>query len=122
MDADGSDATQLTRGDGSASDAAWSPDGTRIAFSRCRRTCDVYVIDADGTRERRLTNGEQPKLITRCFCGEIRKADDDKCRECLTADFESPTRRVVRGPQPGCEFCGIAQRFGRVIFCRCMCE
>jgi Tol biopolymer transport system component len=60
MNPDGSGATQLTRGDGAASDAAWSPDGRRIAFTRCRGSCHVYVIDADGTGERRLTNGEPP--------------------------------------------------------------
>lgn len=60
MDPNGSGATQLTRGDGSASDAAWSPDGRRIAFTRCRGSCHVYAINADGTGERRLTNGEPP--------------------------------------------------------------
>lgn len=26
----------------------------------------------------------------------------------------------LKSPKPDCEFCGIAQRFGRVIYCRCM--
>jgi TolB protein len=60
MNPDGSAAAQLTRGQGAASDAAWSPDGTRIAFTRCRGSCDVYVINADGTGERRLTRGDPP--------------------------------------------------------------
>ncbi|MDQ5808603.1 MAG: hypothetical protein M3320_08010, partial [Actinomycetota bacterium] len=51
-----------------AGEPAWSPDGSRIAFATTRdrngRTCfhectpnrEVYVIRADGTGERRLTN------------------------------------------------------------------
>jgi WD40 repeat protein len=36
---------------------AWSPDGTRIAFASARAgNYDIYVIDADGTNERRLTS------------------------------------------------------------------
>ncbi|MEP6978218.1 MAG: hypothetical protein ABI948_09210 [Thermoleophilia bacterium] len=35
---------------------AWSPDGSRVAFLSARSSgSDVYVIDADGTHERRLT-------------------------------------------------------------------
>jgi Tol biopolymer transport system component len=46
---------------------AWSPDGTRIAFTGTTICCysrygptylnDVYVVDAEGTLERRLTSG-----------------------------------------------------------------
>jgi len=37
---------------------AWSPDGTRIAFVSVRNgdAADVYVMNADGTGERRLTD------------------------------------------------------------------
>lgn len=40
-------------------DAAWSSDGTRLAFSTNRfdaRTYDIAVMDADGSRIRRLTD------------------------------------------------------------------
>ena len=37
-----------------ATNPAWSPDGTRIAFSDGR---DVYSIGADGTRAEQLTAG-----------------------------------------------------------------
>jgi Tol biopolymer transport system component len=40
--------------------AAWSPDGTRILFTRYSLDApwlaDVFVVNADGTHERRLTH------------------------------------------------------------------
>lgn len=50
MDADGSDVTLLV--DGGADDPDWSPDGGRIAFQRAG---DIWIVDADGTGETRLT-------------------------------------------------------------------
>ena len=52
MTADGSGATRLTRHHGEDLSPAWSPDGARIVFSRDRR---IHVMNADGTRVRRLT-------------------------------------------------------------------
>ena len=48
--------------DEEASSPAWSPDGRRIAFMRISwrpgRTCvDIYVMNADGGGERKLTSG-----------------------------------------------------------------
>ncbi len=61
MNADGTDPVEITHGDNSASDAAWSPDGRRIAFTRCSAgSCDIYVMNADGGGEERLTHGERP--------------------------------------------------------------
>jgi Tol biopolymer transport system component len=45
--------------------AAWSPDGSRIAYSagdisgRDRRDLDVYVVDTDGRNARRVAGGER---------------------------------------------------------------
>jgi Tol biopolymer transport system component len=48
MNADGTGVTRLTEG----ANAAWSPDGTRIAFSD---SSDVFVMNLDGTGRTRLT-------------------------------------------------------------------
>ena len=74
VNADGSGQRQLTRKGAHNFNPAWSPDGTRIAFERGRRQrspcswCpglwgyDVYIMNADGSRQRRLTRGaSQPR-------------------------------------------------------------
>ncbi|MEF8865326.1 MAG: hypothetical protein V5A20_06140 [Salinibacter sp.] len=49
---------------------AWSPDGTRIAFSRQTRAAhgslvdDLFVVGADGDNERRLTHGRRTSAPT----------------------------------------------------------
>jgi Tol biopolymer transport system component len=56
---DGSDLAQLTD-DAVGEMAAWSPDGSRIAFSSGDDGyhLDVFVMDADGSDRRRLTDWE----------------------------------------------------------------
>ncbi|MCD6335993.1 MAG: hypothetical protein DRP97_04300 [Candidatus Latescibacterota bacterium] len=59
--ADGSGLTNLTRTEGSDTEPAWSPDGTKIAFVTDRdgiTTREIYVMDADGSNQTRLTEGE----------------------------------------------------------------
>jgi WD40 repeat protein len=51
----------LARLGGSPRDPAWSPDGTRLAFTATRAgNQDIYVIARDGTGERRLTVDPAP--------------------------------------------------------------
>src|SRR5918911_856520 len=66
MSADGSNVRRLTDSAEDEGTPAWSPDGTKLAFARglggCipEATCpgpDLYVIDADGKNEKRLTEG-----------------------------------------------------------------
>jgi Tol biopolymer transport system component len=69
MNADGTNQRRLTNSPGSDYLSAWSPDGTRIAFQSDRddpnqATCantsscssDIYVMNADGSNQTRLTN------------------------------------------------------------------
>jgi Tol biopolymer transport system component len=65
--ADGSDLTNLTASTDtsvSESDPAWSPNGSKIAFSSdlnsksALGSNDIYVMDADGSNSERLTNND----------------------------------------------------------------
>lgn len=55
VEPDGSGLMQLTSDPAPESEAAWSPDGSLIAF---RRGDDLYVMSADGENQRRLTSTE----------------------------------------------------------------
>ncbi len=69
MNADGSGKQRLTRNGAHNFNPAWSPEGKRIAFERGRRQREpssgaagswglaVYVMNADGSGEQRLTQG-----------------------------------------------------------------
>jgi Tol biopolymer transport system component len=60
MNADGSNVTQVTHNEVNEFDPIWSPNGKQLAFGRCQTTCDVVVINADGSGERVLVNDGFP--------------------------------------------------------------
>lgn len=56
-------------------------------------------------------------------CDECGKSFPDEaaavqCHAKTIADYS----RVKHPPDPNCELCGLAQKFGRVAFCICMTE
>jgi Tol biopolymer transport system component len=56
---DGSAVTNLTSGlAGDVSGAAWSPDGSQIAFVGETGNGDLYVMDADGGNRQQITSGD----------------------------------------------------------------
>jgi Tol biopolymer transport system component len=57
MNADGSNLTRLTNLPDRATEPAWSPDSTRIAFTA---SGGIYVMDANGSNLRRLADGNHP--------------------------------------------------------------
>ena len=61
IDADDTDLTRLTHSPGPDFDPSWSPDGTQIAF-RSERSGEpeIWVMNADGTDQRRLAAGLSP--------------------------------------------------------------
>jgi len=60
MNADGSGVTQVTNNPFDEFLPLFSPDGSRITFGRCFETCQVVVINADGSGERVVANDGFP--------------------------------------------------------------
>jgi Tol biopolymer transport system component len=59
VNADGTGKTRLTRDPAEEFGPAWSPDGTKIAFSRFTgRRYQLFVMNADGTNAVQLTDGD----------------------------------------------------------------
>ncbi len=68
MDADGGNPLNLTNNPNEDQDPSWSPDSKRIVFSGHRPghfengggiTSEIYVMDADGSNQQRLTNNRK---------------------------------------------------------------
>jgi Tol biopolymer transport system component len=60
MNADGSGQTRITNNPANDFEPAWSPDGSKIAFWRDNGGSygyDIYVMNADGSSQTRLTTG-----------------------------------------------------------------
>jgi Tol biopolymer transport system component len=108
VDSDGSGETRFTEAPGEDHVESWSPDGTKILFSTSRHDewaghletmtaelviPELYVIDADGGDERRLT--------TNAF-GELGASWSPDGRTILFVGFRAARARVPRSfPRPG---------------------
>ncbi len=63
-DADGKNVKQLTQKKG-VGEFRWSPDGRKILYTaRGKAGGDLYVVDADGTSEKRLTEAKAEEGVT----------------------------------------------------------
>jgi len=105
MNADGSDVRRLTYSPGLDEGPAWSPDGTKIAFSSARDgQQEIYVMNADGSDPRRLTSNpardESPDWQPLRFdngahraCGDVSLASGGASS---VATLRMPCRRGLR--------------------------
>jgi dipeptidyl aminopeptidase/acylaminoacyl peptidase len=97
INADGSGANQLTRGERGENSPRWSPDGARIAFLARRDDNEdnqIYILEADGGEARQLTKHAAaisniqwaPDAKTIYFLAPEAKTQADKDRERLRDD------------------------------------
>ena len=102
MNVDGIERKRLTFVSYDEEYPAWSPDGSKIAFSSARDGCwEIYVMDANGDNQRRLTYGynynthptwtpDSKKIIYESLLGE--GGDEQSEIFIMDADGSHPTR------------------------------
>jgi Tol biopolymer transport system component len=129
---DGSGAANLTNTASpiSESDPAWSPTGTRIAFTRCGMgsVCDILVMNADGSAVTNLTNTALPvQEFAPAFSPDGRLIAFDRSEPgagstiwVMNSDGTSPVRLTAPAPMTSSDFSPDFSPDGRTItFTRC---
>jgi len=105
VNADGSARTRLTRDPAQEFDPAWSPDGTKIAFSRFTEgRYQIFVMNADGTNAVQLTHGDA-RASDAAWSPDGSRIAYTRCQgpcdiHVMNADG-SGVRRLTYGERPG---------------------
>ena len=129
VNADGSNLRRLTNSDRFDAGPAWSPDGTKIAFTSLRVSdesfegesfeSEIYVVNADGSNLRRLTNSDRfdagpawsPDGTKIAFWSSRDGVTDDNINvdiNVMDADGSNPTRLTRMGADALAEEAGIS--------------
>ncbi len=103
MNADGSQQRRLIKESlNTSAGATWSPDGKQIVYERKGdKGADVYIADADGTNERRITNDQEQDI----YNGSVTfspdgkwiafYSDHDKSADLVVMSIDGKVRRTV---------------------------
>jgi TolB protein len=116
MRPDGSDVTQLTDGM-LATQPAWSPDGSMIAFARLAAgDRNIYLMDADGADIRALTTGLQARFNP-TWAPEGDRVLFVQGNELYTVDLEGGDPVLLhRCDSPGCQWPDWSPDGDRIAF------
>lgn len=103
MEPDGARQRRLVRESlNTSAGATWSPDGLSIAFERKGdKGADIYVADADGTNERRITDDQERNVYngSPVFSPDGRSiafsSDDETAAALVITTLDGKSRRTV---------------------------